>query len=267
MARKALCIGINLYPMPGSDLRGCVNDANAWAELLTTHFDFVAPDVQVVTDRDATRETMLDRLKGLLAGAKKGDTLVFTNSSHGTYIVDTSSDEERYDQALCPHDSDVNLIVDDELRDLFSAVPAGVNLVTILDNCHSGTGTRLIQDAEDQEETRRVRFLDPSLRGAPRLKNPLRAIPKQAEKYPESDMREVLLSGCTALESSWDDRIDGVFHGAMTYYAIKAIREANYVLTYSELHQRLTDHLRETAYQQHPQLEGTSQNKARQVFA
>ncbi len=267
MARKALCIGINRYPMPGADLRGCVNDANAWAELLTTQFDFPTSDVQVVTDRDATRDAMLDHLKRLLAGAKKGDTLVFTNSSHGTYIVDASSDEEQYDQALCPHDSDVNLIVDDELRDLFSAVPASVHLVAILDNCHSGTGTRLVPDADDNEETRRVRFLDPSLRGAPRLKNPLRAIPKQGEKYPESDMRETLLSGCTALESSWDDRIDGVFHGAMTYYAIQAIRDANYVLTYAELHQRLSNLLQETAYQQHPQLEGKDRNKARQVFA
>ena len=31
MAKHALCIGINDYPGTGSDLSGCVNDANDWA--------------------------------------------------------------------------------------------------------------------------------------------------------------------------------------------------------------------------------------------
>ena len=38
MARKALCVGINDYPGNESDLRGCVNDARAWAELLVERF-------------------------------------------------------------------------------------------------------------------------------------------------------------------------------------------------------------------------------------
>lgn len=267
MARKALCIGINDYPMPDANLRGCVNDANAWADLLAAHYDFAPTDIRTLTDQQATKRAMLDALKDLLKGARRGDTLVFTNSSHGTYIVDPAGDDERYDQAVCPYDSDANLIVDDELRELFGTVPAGVHLVAMIDNCHSGTGTRRETGPGAREETCRVRFLDPALRGAPRLKHPQHAIPNQAGKYPEANMRDVLLSGCTAVESSYDDRIEGVFHGAMTWYALKAIREANYVLTWAELHQRLTDLLRDTPYQQHPQLEGTARNKDRQVFA
>ncbi len=34
MAKNALCIGINDYPGTGSDLAGCVNDANDWAAAL-----------------------------------------------------------------------------------------------------------------------------------------------------------------------------------------------------------------------------------------
>ena len=34
MAKRAFCVGINDYPYDGSDLNGCVNDANAWADLL-----------------------------------------------------------------------------------------------------------------------------------------------------------------------------------------------------------------------------------------
>jgi len=266
MVKRALCVGINDYPLPDADLRGCVNDAHAWADLLTGHYDFAASDIRIVTDAEATRKTILGGLKDLLNGAGKGDVLVFANSSHGSYIVDASSDEERYDQTVCPYDITDNQIVDDDLRDLFSAVPAGVHLVAIMDNCHSGTGTRLLPNSPGGENTRWARFLNPALRGAPVLKDPLRARPNQSEKYVESDMRELLLSGCTALESSYDDRIDGVFHGAMTYYALKAIRDANYTLTYTELHDRLTGLLKETNYRQHPQLEGAAASKTRQVF-
>ena len=266
MVKRAFCVGINDYPMEDSDLRGCVNDAEAWVDLLTTHFDFASSDVRLLTDDKATKQNMLAGLKDLLAGAAKGDVLVFTNSSHGSYIVDTSGDEERYDQVVCPYDLTTNMIVDDELRELFTAVPSGVSIVAIMDNCHSGNGTRRPRGAPPPPETRRVRFHDPALRGEPTLKNPLRARPNQADQYPESGMHEVLLSGCTALESSFDDKIGGAFHGAMTYYAIKAIRDANYTLSYADLHQRLSDLLTETPYQQHPQLEGQATNKTRQIF-
>ena len=52
--------------------------------------------------------------------------LVFTNSSHGTYLADTDGDEDRFDEAMCPWDCDDRLIVDDELRALFDELPAGV---------------------------------------------------------------------------------------------------------------------------------------------
>jgi metacaspase-1 len=262
MAKRAFCVGINDYPFENNDLRGCVNDARAWADMLTGHFDFTTSDVQLLTDADATKRQIFEGLKRLLKGAKAGDVLVFTNSSHGTYLLDQSSDEPSYDQAVCPYDIQDNLLLDDELRELFAGVPKNVHLVAILDNCHSGSGTRL----PDDEETRRVRFLDPALRGDPVLAKD-EAPPVSGERYPESGMKEVLLSGCTSEESSYDDRIGGVFHGAMTYYALKAIRDARHELTYADLHRRLGELLTGTPYQQHPQLEGRVDNKNRQIFA
>ena len=40
MTKKALCVGINDYPIAGMDLKGCVNDAKAWSTLLRKHYDF-----------------------------------------------------------------------------------------------------------------------------------------------------------------------------------------------------------------------------------
>ena len=105
MTKKALCVGINDYPIAGMDLKGCVNDAKAWSALLRKQYDFTSADVRVLLDGAATHEHVTDGLKALLAGARSGDVLVFTNSSHGTYVADDGGDEaDRYDEAMCPYD-------------------------------------------------------------------------------------------------------------------------------------------------------------------
>jgi metacaspase-1 len=270
MAKKAFCVGINDYPYDGSDLNGCVNDARAWAEVLVNHFDFSVSNVGVITDSEATKDKMVGGIKDLLAGARSGDVLVFTNSSHGTYVAETGGDEPTYDEALCPYDTADNLLLDDELRELFADLPEGVNLTMISDSCHSGTVTRAaIGDnlpGIATPDDRRVRFLSPALRGDPVLENPFKVSPHRMEKYPERKMKEVLLSGCTDKEYSYDALIGGTYHGAMTYYALQVIRAANYRITYDQLHTRVNFLLAEAGYPQHPQLEGNRSNKRRQIF-
>lgn len=270
MSKKALCVGINDYPGDGSDLNGCVNDAKAWASLLVEHYDFPKANVNLLLDSRATKANVMAGIKKLLARAKSGDVLVFTNSSHGTYIADTSGDEPAYDEALCPYNCEENLIVDDELRELFTGLSKGVSLTVISDSCHSGTVTRaaLIENLPGLRtpDDRRVRFLSPALIGRPLLHNPWRAIPKGKTKYPQAKMKEVLLSGCTANEYSYDALIGGTYHGAMTYFAIKAIRDAGYAITCAQLHSRLRYLLDDAGYPQHPQLEGSTANKKRQIF-
>ena len=109
MARKALCIGINDYPLNQQskkdiDLKGCVNDANGWANLLKGHFDFAETDIQIILDQEATKATMLAGLKELLKGAAADDRLVYTFSGHGTYLASKSQSQLDYDQAQCPYD-------------------------------------------------------------------------------------------------------------------------------------------------------------------
>jgi metacaspase-1 len=271
MAKRALCVGINDYPYDGSDLNGCVNDARAWAKLLVEHFDFPSTEVKLITDSQATKANILSGIKELLSGASQGDVLVFTNSSHGTYVVESGGDEPTYDEALCPYDTAENLILDDELREVFANIPEGVHQVNIHDNCFSGTSTRAAISENIPglvtPDDRRVRFLSPALRGEPVLENPFKAQPKRAINYPESKMKETLLSGSTDKEYSYDALIGGVYHGAMTYFALQTIREANFRISYSQLHTRVNYLLDQAGYPQHPQLEGSLHNKRRQIFA
>lgn len=261
MTKKALCVGINDYPFgEENDLRGCVNDANDWANLLKKHFDFT--DIKQLLNGDATKTNIVAGIQDLLNGAKAGDILVFTNASHGTYLADTDGDEPKYDEAICPHDTDSNLLVDDDLRELFKNIPKDVRLTVISDSCHSGSVTRV-----KVNEYRRNRQLNPVVFGGIELSpDQLRAARGKKEKYLESGMKEILLSGCKSNQTSADAYIASDYHGAMSYYAIKAITDANYKLTYADLHKNLVSMLEEENYDQVPQLEGTDEYKNRQAF-
>lgn len=258
MAKKALCVGINDYPFVGNDLKGCVNDAKGWAQLLIDHYDFAVSDVKLLLDSQATKANMMQSLKALLAGAKSGDVLVFTNSSHGSYEVSTDADE-KYDELLCPFNIDTEQILDDELRELFAGIPAGVRVTAILDNCFSGTGTKL------PNLDLRPRFLPPSVRGKPELINPFMAKPASAGSS-EEDMNEILLSGCRDNEFSYDANFGGTFHGALTFNALEVIRKAKYKITYEQLHRRTNLRIRKGNINQHPQLEGKLAFKKSQIF-
>ncbi len=282
MAKRALCLGINEYKLDAvKDLRGCVNDAQAWQTLLVDHFDFAADDVKVLVDKQATRSAVLDGLKTLLAGAQTGDVLVFINSSHGSYTFEKGEDgdePEGVDEVLCTHDYGENLLVDDDIREIISTLPAGVNLTVISDSCHSGELTR---DAGVIEEDYVLgRSVDPKQVDQPALDSGNRqtvireAAAIHKEKFPESGMRELLLSACRPDETAQEAVFEGNVRGAMTYFAIAAIQEANYQMTWRELHkavdQRIQAHFSTFGDNrfsiQKPQLEGTDANKDRQIF-
>lgn len=274
--KKAFCVGINEYPMEGASLKGCVNDAEAWAELLVDHYDFAPADLAMLTDADATKANILTGLKDLFAGVSYGDVLVFTNSSHGSYEPDLDGDEPNgYDEVLCPYDIQDNSILDDELRELFADLPRGVHLTVISDSCHSGNVTRVwvpeILPGYESKDDRRVRFLSPVMWRGPEtpgaiLPDARSATPRRPETYTQETMAHVLISGCMDVEVSYDAMIEDKYHGAMSFHALKAIHEANYEITYRDLAARLVPMVTAAGYPQHPQLEGRSDLKARQIF-
>jgi hypothetical protein len=265
VTKKALCVGINDYPIAGMELNGCVNDARAWSSLLRKQYDFASADVRLLLDKAATHRQVIDGLKALLAGARSGDVLVFTNSSHGTYRVDESRDDDVYDEALVPYDGADDVIVDDELRERFGALARGVRATVILDSCHSGSGTRDAGDLDHPD--RRARFCDPRELGRRALDDVREsARPRRRAGTAGSPMRELLLAGSRADQYSFDDRFGDRFEGAMSHYAQALIRGAGYRISYERLHEQLGAALRDAQFEQDPQLEGRTTAKRRQVF-
>ena len=262
--RKALCVGINVFKnLPSATLQGCVNDAKDMGALLKDLLGFTAGDITTLTDTQATKANIMNNLKSMVADAKAGkySYLVFSLSSHGTQVPDTSGDEpDRADEAFCPHDLaqkgnawDPNyVIVDDELHDLFIQLPKNVLLEVYLDTCHSGTGLKAIDMLLD----RKPRYLPPPSLEAFMKVDGRRSRGLHLSLLEKEIVHHILWAGCRADQTSADAHIGGSWHGAFTYYFVKEMRASQNKVSRLEILKRVIADLKEGRYSQIPQLEG-----------
>lgn len=253
MAKKALLVGINDYKQI-NDLSGCINDVTNVRDILLKYFGFTVPDIRVLVDSRATKANILNRLKWLLTRAKKGDTLIFHYSGHGTRLRDRDGDElkDHMDEAICPWDTswDGGLILDDDLYNIFQGIPKGTALEVILDSCHSGTGTREIMAMKDMK----IRFLLPPIDIECRTEEGLK-VRRIGAKFQEKALNHVLWAGCKDGQTSADALIGNTYNGAFTYYFCRHIRDTQGKMGRGELLKRVRASLKHEKYSQVPQLE------------
>ena len=153
-ADRALLIGIGAYQLDNAALPGIGEDIKSMYAVARS-MGIAAEHIAVLEDRQATLAGIRVAFQRyLIRGVGPGDRALFYFSGHGTQVLDDSGDEtDGADEALMVHDTrqryrggDIILeqvLLDDELEELLSAVPAD-DLVVIVDACHSGTVTRVI---------------------------------------------------------------------------------------------------------------------------
>ena len=263
----ALCIGINDYPGTGSDLSGCVNDANDWKAVLTAR----GFQTQPLLNSKATRTNMLASMKAIVAKAKLGDSIVFTFSGHGSYIPDANGDEpDGKDECLCPYDiNSKGPITDDELFELFNSKAKGVKLVFLSDSCHSGTVARFapistpptIKVKGTKAPQRIVRFLPPSVFLSKKQISSLGISRAMHRSSPPGRYGGLLISGCLDAEYSYDAWFGGRPNGAFTFVALKALRTLKANATYNDWYTAIRKALPSQQYPQTPNLFGSSSMK------
>ncbi|CAA7062082.1 unnamed protein product [Microthlaspi erraticum] len=165
MAKKAVLIGIN-YPGTKAELRGCVNDVRRMHKCLVDRFGFPEENITelIDTDNSSTKPTGKNIRKALLnlvESADSGDVLVVHYSGHGTRLpAETGEDDDTgYDECIVP--CDMNLITDDEFREIVEKMPKDAHITIISDSCHSGG---LIDEAKEQigESTKKMTKKDSS---------------------------------------------------------------------------------------------------------
>lgn len=277
MSKKSLCIGINNYPGTDMDLRGCVNDAEDWAATLSGR----GYTVQKLIDDQANKAAMVAAIRGLVQGAKSGDSVAITFSGHGTYAPDENGDEpDGLDEGLCPYDiKQGNVLIDDEIHQLFAQRAAGVRILLISDSCHSGTVIRAAA-ADPDADAARPRFM-PMGAWLPESK-----LPRAANGQPATQVAvtstlspwagaisqaggDLLIAGCAEGPNnySYDAQIAGRPNGAFTYYALKALKKMTASSTYADWHAEIRKSLPSASYPQTPQLFGSKAARKYKVFA
>ncbi|XP_021715011.1 metacaspase-5-like [Chenopodium quinoa] len=151
MGKKAVLIGIN-YPGTKAELKGCINDVKKMHECLINRYGFEEEDITILIDTDRsytepTGKNIRRALQNLVRSAEPGDYLFVHYSGHGTRLpAETGEhDDTGFDECIVP--SDMNLITDEDFKELVCQVPDGCRITIVSDSCHSGG---LISGAKEQ---------------------------------------------------------------------------------------------------------------------
>ena len=264
--RKALLIGINYYESEerGEDtwprLDGCLYDVKKMKSALKDiGFQVDSNHMQILTDKknnpeekQPTRENIIEKMKWLVEGAEKEDSLFLHYAGHGGYKKDKEVDDDDddhdddgdevdgYDETIVPadwyeYDGQSGEITDDYMNEiLVQPLPEDVRLTVIFDCCHSGTALDLpyvyntitgsLQHQRpgkrDLEKAWRDLDLgrdDPYLKLSPEAKQ--KALDKTREKASEANV--VMFSACKDFQTATDrtqHNTSNLFLYALKYY-------------------------------------------------
>ena len=150
----AVVVGCNKYDTEYIDsdhwLNGCVPDANHVQELITSRGEWEAANVTKLTDSAAKHSAVLSAIAAAAEKAVPGDTFLYSHSSHGgnytyTFVTNTalytdwpimvySVDPDGTDNCVCTYDADFTAA---ELASALAAFDPAVNIVVMIDACHS----------------------------------------------------------------------------------------------------------------------------------
>jgi hypothetical protein len=292
MLKKAVLCGINNYQSQ-TDLRGCINDVKNMYLLLTNVFGFAPEQIHQLTNEQVTKAAIQQEWQWLIQAAQPGDQLVFHFSGHGSYVTDDANADEidGYDEITCLYDMDFynpeTFIRDDEWNTMIQQVPKDVELTLIMDNCHSGTGTRnvsvqlhgdrstlaidtqasprsLALEAPEElepEDYRNLlgdreivlsRFLVPPADMQPRSSTARSTVQMVSPDEPETYL---LITACRADQTAADAYLGDAFNGAFTYYLCQELQRSPQ-LDSQQLLETVQQTLHINQFFQEPQHEG-----------
>ena len=137
----AVSIGLNSIDASVYGTAGRLPDCELDAEALAATWRTAGYPTAVLLTKEATRPRIKGALITALQGLSDGDRLIVSISSHGGQRPDTSGDEsDGYDEYLLAYDGP---ITDDTIHGWLDTVTNNVEIVFIVDACHSGTMQRV----------------------------------------------------------------------------------------------------------------------------
>ncbi len=233
---RAVIVGVSDYLTLDADLKGPSNDARLMAETLLARG--VSPASITVLTSDPTglptgttigqptRAEILNALDAAATASSNGDTIVFTFSGHGAQAPDLSGDEGGgYDELLLPADASgwkgaigsvENALIDDDLQAWAQAtLSKGVQVIALIDACHSATGFRAVGGPGV------AKVIDEAQLGIPDDVTPVAGTPS-----PPLAGEFVFLYSSQSDQRSFEYPMsDGTWHGEFTLRLAQTLRE------------------------------------------
>lgn len=254
MKIKLLLFGLN-YKNTNHELNGCINDTLLMKNCLQSYLDIKNEDIKLITDDTditPTRDNIIKNINKSIEEINTSDydTLWIHYSGHGTYLNDQNNDENVENDGIIGNDEalytiDNNVILDDELNEIFSKINQNKKLICIFDCCHSGTALDLPFKYNYMENT----FSDDS-------------------KLNKIKCNAILLSGCKDKQYSEDvykisDKHD--FNGAFTVAFVKACQQ-KYTISLQTIMKNTFKFLKNNNFMQIPQLSCNFKSDINQPF-
>lgn len=275
------------------NLKGCVRDINNVENYLRDRVGLVDDHLIKLTSREdslltetppggshreylPTYENMVDAFKKITGLARSGDRIYIHYSGHGARVKTKYSEIENkngLDESLVP--MDIGDPASDYLRDVEIAyllrgmVERGLIVTLVLDSCHSGGATRSWGQAP--LAVRGITTIDRTIRTREslvatreelvshwrRISSPIKRDLKSGAGWLPNPTGYVLLAACRAHELAIEYPFDnGAISGALTYWLLDSLWDADAGATYRTLHNRISAKVHGMFRQQNPQLEG-----------
>ena len=257
----ALLVGINNYPDPIPQLRGCLNDVAAMTAFLETRCAEESTQLHLLTlkNEEATRDAVIAAFRTHLGQAGEGDQALFSFSGHGSQEAAPPElwhlEPDRMNETLVCWDSrspGSRDLADKELASLIAAVAAQNPRITILlDCCHSGSGSRLL-NTRYIEPDRRQRPIESYWLGNQQI---TRDTERSAGRIEIPQGRHVLLAACRDTETAKE--YNSKQRGAFSYFLLETLQHALSPLSYRDVFRRADALIRGQVPNQSPQLEAT----------
>jgi len=275
-----LAVAINDYPIPHHKLNGCINDATAMVEYVSTIYDKgdTAVHVKVLTDEDATHQNVSSAFLQHMGQAQgKDDIALFYFCGHGSEEPCPPEflweEPTKMNSGIVCHDSrDPDRpgrfdLADKEIRYLIWQLEQNTkspqtgdasNIVVIMDCCHSGGGTRDVQ--AEPEIPVRTRKIEPSTKSRPlNTFNFFQEIEKNPEWIFEKGInlpsgRHIQMAAAHSTQTAKETVCEGRQHGVFTHFLLETVREAKGKFTYEELRDKVIAKVAKKVNDQTPEI-------------
>ena len=286
--KHALIFAIGDYPEDGG--WGKISSAQDVGYIKNTLLKqgFSASGIRIVADSLATKVGIENALKDLIASVKAKDVVVIHFSSHGEQVADDNGDEaDGYDEAIVSYDAKLstnkdaiargsvtraeyeklqaNYFRDDEfgkyIDQLRSKLGKDGDVIVVMDNCHSGTGTRGSAKVRGGKGALKYDGYNPIIKketGDEVFKE------TSTSRGNETNLATyVVISAALASELNYETTgDDNVGMGSLTYAFSKVFENLPAGTTYRTLFAKIQAIMNEKVPGQHPVLEGNGLDRS-----